>query len=110
MASLSGFGKIHAHRDPRLEAEFSNIYRLLQSMKITADHIDKLGVAEGLLPRIDELLSISERLDFIHIVDGTPEGAIPASVGHVALRTDSGTGTTLYVKESGSGNTGWVAK
>ncbi len=23
---------------------------------------------------------------------------------------DGGTGTTLYVKETGSGNTGWVAK
>ena len=25
-------------------------------------------------------------------------------------RTDGGAGTSLYVKESGTGNTGWVAK
>jgi len=25
-------------------------------------------------------------------------------------RTDGGAGTTLYVKESGTANTGWVAK
>lgn len=41
---------------------------------------------------------------------GTPEGAQTASVGSVYVRTDGGAGTTLYVKESGTGNTGWVAK
>lgn len=41
---------------------------------------------------------------------GTPEGAVTASVGSLYTRTDGGAGTTLYVKESGSGNTGWVAK
>lgn len=41
---------------------------------------------------------------------GTPEGAVTASVGTLFLRTDGGTSTTLYVKESGTGNTGWVAK
>ena len=41
---------------------------------------------------------------------GTPEGAVTASVGSLFSRTDGGASTTLYVKESGSGNTGWVAK
>lgn len=41
---------------------------------------------------------------------GTPEGAVTAGVGSLFLRTDGGAGTTLYVKESGTGNTGWVAK
>lgn len=40
---------------------------------------------------------------------GTPEGAITADIGSVFHRTDGGSSTTLYVKESGSGNTGWVA-
>ncbi len=39
---------------------------------------------------------------------GTPEGAVTASVGALYLRTDGGSGTTLYTKESGAGNTGWV--
>ena len=42
-------------------------------------------------------------------VSGTPEGSITAPVGSLALRSDGGTGTSLYVKESGTGNTGWVA-
>ena len=41
---------------------------------------------------------------------GTPEGAITAVVGSLFLRTDGGVSTTLYVKQSGTGNTGWVAK
>jgi len=41
---------------------------------------------------------------------GSPEGAVVASVGSLYLRTDGGAGTTLYVKESGTGNTGWSAK
>jgi hypothetical protein len=41
---------------------------------------------------------------------GTPEGNITAPVGSLYTRTDGGTSTTLYIKESGSGNTGWIAK
>lgn len=39
---------------------------------------------------------------------GTPEGVITAPVGAQAFRRDGGAGTTLYTKESGTGNTGWV--
>lgn len=42
---------------------------------------------------------------------GTPEGSVAAGVGSTFHRTDGGTSTSLYVKESGGvGNTGWVAK
>jgi hypothetical protein len=41
---------------------------------------------------------------------GTPEGAVTAPVGSLFLRTDGGAGTTLYVKQTGTGNTGWGAK
>lgn len=41
---------------------------------------------------------------------GSPEGVVTAPVGCLYSRTDGGAGTTLYVKESGTGNTGWVAK
>jgi len=37
----------------------------------------------------------------------TPEGAVTATVGSLFTRTDGAEGTTLYVKESGAGNTGW---
>ncbi len=41
---------------------------------------------------------------------GTPENAVSAVVSSLYLRDDGGTNTTFYVKESGTGNTGWVAK
>jgi len=41
---------------------------------------------------------------------GTPEGVLAAPVGSTYARTDGGAGTSFYVKESGTGNTGWVAK
>lgn len=41
---------------------------------------------------------------------GTPEGAVTGNVGDIFSRTDGGAGTTFYVKESGTGNTGWIAK
>lgn len=46
----------------------------------------------------------------IHYGRGTPEGMVPAMTGHIYLNLDGGTGTTLYVKESGAGDTGWAAK
>jgi hypothetical protein len=42
---------------------------------------------------------------------GVPNSAVVGSVGDLFVRTDGGSSTTLYVKESGNGtNTGWVAK
>ena len=41
---------------------------------------------------------------------GTPEGVVTAPVGAVFHRTNGGAGTSFYVKESGTGNTGWIAK
>lgn len=41
---------------------------------------------------------------------GSPEGVKTAPVGSLYTATDGGPGTTLWVKESGTGNTGWAAK
>lgn len=40
---------------------------------------------------------------------GSPESVVTANIGSVFHRTNGSTGTTLYIKESGTGNTGWVA-
>ena len=41
---------------------------------------------------------------------GSPEGIVSAPVGSLWTRTDGAANATLYVKESGTGATGWVAK
>jgi len=39
---------------------------------------------------------------------GSPEGVITASVGAIYSRNNGAAGTTFYVKETGTGNTGWA--
>lgn len=53
-----------------------------------------------------------EALRYINysVITGSPEGVLTGRVGDLALRTDGGAGSVLYVKESGTGNTGWAAK
>ena len=41
---------------------------------------------------------------------GSPEGSKVGVVGSMYTDTAGGPGTTLYIKELGSGSTGWVAK
>jgi len=41
---------------------------------------------------------------------GTPEGALSGPIGCTYRRTDGGAGTSFYVKESGTGTTGWAGK
>jgi hypothetical protein len=40
---------------------------------------------------------------------GSPEGVVTAPIGSTYQRSDGSSGTTLYSKEAGSGNTGWAA-
>lgn len=40
---------------------------------------------------------------------GSPETVITATIGSMYLRTDGGKNTAVYYKETGSGNTGWLA-
>lgn len=41
---------------------------------------------------------------------GSPEGVITANPGALYINTNGGAGTTLYVKQTGTGNTGWAGK
>ena len=41
---------------------------------------------------------------------GSPEGVVTAPVGSIWLNQSGGASTTLYVKTSGTGDTGWTAK
>jgi hypothetical protein len=40
---------------------------------------------------------------------GSPESVVTAPIGSIYLRTDGSTNTTVYRKETGAGNTGWIA-
>lgn len=47
---------------------------------------------------------------YIRYGSGSPESVVTAPIGAIYSRTDGGAGTSIYVKESGTGNTGWIAK
>lgn len=38
---------------------------------------------------------------------GSPESVVTAPIGSIYSRTDGGAGTSVYTKQSGTGNTGW---
>lgn len=41
---------------------------------------------------------------------GVPNGVVTGNPGDLYLNKSGGSAKTLYVKESGTGNTGWVGK
>lgn len=72
--------------------------------------------------RTDDSLSVGVRVDatlgFRHgssttpswtTGTGAPEGTVTAPIGSLYSRTDGSTGTAIYRKETGTGNTGWIA-
>jgi hypothetical protein len=68
-------------------------------------HIGSTGAASGPAIALGDSNHVSIRRG-----TGDPAGVVTANVGSLFLRSDGGATTTLYVKESGTGNTGWVAK
>lgn len=79
---------------------------------------DQVPQVEDLTLRrfLQDVLNIVKKLelvgDGVKIRSGadSPEGVIEANVGSLYLRTNGGISTTLYVKTSGTGATGWTAK
>lgn len=66
-------------------------------------------------PELQEVLrEVAQALEptegWIFRGNGSPEGKITAARGALYLRMDGGAATSIYVKESGAGATGWVAK
>lgn len=59
-------------------------------------------------------LSVSGNLTLGSVIiatgSGSPESVVTASPGSMYLNSNGGSGTSLYIKESGTGNTGWVGK
>lgn len=53
---------------------------------------------------------VTDQAQYLYNGVGSPEGVLTAPPGSLYSNTSGGAGTTLYVKESGTGNTGWVAK
>lgn len=72
---------------------------------------DKVLVSQSGTNRAASVTQIAAALPTLPLSgSGSPEGAVVAAVGTLYLNTAGGASTTLYVKTSGTGNTGWTAK
>lgn len=72
--------------------------------------VDANGNIYGVSISVSNPIAIQNTNAKLYAGSGTPEGSVTASVGSLYLNTAGGALTTLYVKTSGVGNTGWVAK
>lgn len=74
------------------------------------------GAIDGAIANLRRELAVrDEVLKRVRYGRGSPNSAagragVKAPVGSIYLRLDGGAATSLYVKESGTGDTGWVAK
>lgn len=83
---------------------FSNL--TLEAIKTT----DGINLLNNMLQVIFDNIPGDTNTVKIYNGYGTPENVISAGKGSLYQRLDGGANTTLYVKESGTGATGWVAK
>jgi hypothetical protein len=60
--------------------------------------------------RFLEKLTFSPGVRMAYGGTGDPNGAVTAPPGSFYLNTSGGVNATLWIKESGTGNTGWIAK
>lgn len=91
-------------------------------MKVTPIRVGQLALVqrlEALLNEVNGLLDdsnhkpktlTSKSLKYQYEGNGSPETVVIAPIGSTYRRLDGGAGTSFYVKESGTGNTGWIAK
>lgn len=56
-----------------------------------------------------QLVTLGNGLN-IYVGSGSPNGVLAASPPSIYFNSAGGAGTTMWVKESGSGDTGWVGK
>lgn len=77
----------------------------LETLK-TPDGVTRLN---SILRQLAQNISSDGESVKVYQGTGTPESSVSAGVGSLYMRTDGGADTSVYRKESGSGNTGWVA-
>ena len=102
----------------------SNSSGVIQLQNTAENDFDRLqwGGATNLFPAIKRSATnlqvrLADDSGFTFIEDlyrrvgsGSPEGVVTAPIGAIYHRTDGGAGTSFYVKESGTGSTGWISK
>jgi hypothetical protein len=85
------------------------INRKLSSKAVEKDYLLDF-VNKELVPLVERLrLTQSALLGLLKSGEGDPEGVVTADPATLYQRTDGAPGTFLYMKQTGSDSTGWVA-
>lgn len=84
----------------------SSIVRLSQLLSGVFGRSVPVPPGSGIVLRATD----SFRNAFVIFGTGTPEAFVTAPIGTLYIASGGGAATTLYVKTSGAGNTGWTAK
>ncbi len=85
------------------------INRKLSSKPVEKDYLLDF-VNKELVPVVERLrLALAAQLLAWMSGEGSPEGVVSAPVATLYQRTDGAPGTQLYQKQTGTGDTGWVA-
>jgi len=81
------------------------------NINLTLDDMSTAGGVSTLNNTLNKLSGlVAGDGEAVRIIDGfgTPEGNVSASIGSLYMRKDGGALTGIYVKESGTGGTGWI--
>ncbi len=88
----------------------AKVNQKLSSRSVTKEDLETF-IDRELVPTVEKIrILTSALLDLLMSGEGSPEGVVTAPVGTIYQRTDGGAGTSLYVKETGVGSSGWTAK
>jgi hypothetical protein len=86
---------------------------IIDTLQVTGDiHGDHAISGDTLIAQTSVVSGGFVQFGFARATSGTgsPEGVVDGGRGSLYSRLDGGAGTCLYVKETSSGTTGWVAK
>jgi hypothetical protein len=100
-----------ANGNLRLNNSALNDFGLLQFGGLTNAFPAIKRVSTGLQVRLSDDSNFAPVQSlYIRFGSGSPEGVVTAPTGATYHRTDGGSGSSYYVKESGAGANGWVGK
>ena len=107
----SDFGRLHLSSQSMVYSGIingvSSSFNISSNGKLTAND-GASGFNVALVPN-RKAIQLNNTV-YVMTGTGSPEGVVSAPTGSLYLRSDGSAGTSLYVKESGSSYTGWVAK
>lgn len=94
---------------------FDAVIRLFRNTNTTGNKYLRISKGDGTTAAAFEIMNgaittLNGQNVTITAGTGSPQGVVAAPAGSIYLNTSGGANATIWVKESGTGNTGWVAK